>query len=162
MSLAPSTAYKPPRCGSATFARWRYQYFAAVFGPMIWIYRQTDATKTNSSPAKPRTVHTVCNVYPIYWVVIRSKSKFIRKAPAAKHQHYMVAMFVCLFVSSSIVWNAWCCLPASGRERVSRMFPPVKNLSPREIYASGGGLLVAPINAPFLSHQISPKRRSLH
>ena len=31
--------------------------------------------------------------------------------------------------------------------------PPVKNFIPREIYASGGGLLVAPINAPHLFYE---------
>jgi len=34
--------------------------------------------------------------------------------------------------------------------RVSHMFPPRVKLHPHKIYASGGGLLMAPINAPQL------------
>ena len=33
---------------------------------------------------------------------------------------------------------------------VPDVFCPVKNFTPHEIYASGGGLLVTPINAPHL------------
>ena len=34
--------------------------------------------------------------------------------------------------------------------QVFQMKPPRENLTSRDIYASGGGLLVAPINAPHL------------
>jgi len=61
---------------------------------------------------------------------------------------------VCLSVCSFVAWNAYwpdiSCRPARPPPRVPQMFPPPsKTLHPsREMYASGGGLLVAPMDAP--------------
>ena len=61
---------------------------------------------------------------------------------------YAIAMSFCLFVRLSVPETL-----IGLAARVSQVFPPCpreKLQSLREIYASGGGLLVAPINAPYL------------
>jgi len=68
----------------------------------------------------------------------------------------MLIMQITLFVSLSpmhscqplVEWQAHC-----GDVGVPDVSPPVNNSTPLEIRASGGGLLVEPINAPHVFHK---------
>jgi len=74
----------------------------------------------------------------------------LQKRGITQKQRPSVCLFVCLSVNCCwCVWCCWRCVPAST-SCVSQMFLVPWKTSPCEIYASGGGLFVAPINASLL------------
>ena len=77
------------------------------------------------------------------------------KPPLQKWRLYATATSICLSYGSFVCLSpatSCCCCHACWPHgpRVSLTFSPPWKTSPRVIYASGGGLLMAPINAPHL------------
>jgi len=73
----------------------------------------------------------------------------VAKGGFAQRQYQSVCLFVCL-QPETLAAAGGACGPTAPR--VPQMFPSCEKLHPRsEIYGSGGGLLVAPINVPHSS-----------
>jgi len=149
-----SLASRRPTCSSSASAS-QSRYDPLFLSPL---------EERNRPVLRPCLFRTLCTYTPGTWNLLSVTLHYvaIHQAPAAKTGAFRdgdVHLVVCLLVFrlKYVLVGHWLAWPgsASGRSvarptapRVSVIFTPCS--SPREIYASGGGLLIAPINVQHL------------